>query len=151
MENLVDCTRCGSNACFVQEVTEDTLGYLCFGCGFTTNTIMVEGSELVDQTYESYPELYKDLKFVDEEGKVWFPSGITLENQGMVFIDGTSKNNYEWKGVLMTPIPEEELSKYPENTTHKVDFSTSKNYGKQDFMDALEYIGFFKLMIQETL
>jgi hypothetical protein len=144
MENLINCSRCESNACLEQVLEDNIRGYLCFGCGFTTSTALLKDSELDKHIFESSPELYKDLRYVDTENRVWYPAGITLDNIGMAFLDGTSVENYKWTGVLMTPILEEERSKFPENTTHKIDFTTSRHYSKNDFMEALDYIGFFK-------
>ena len=37
---LKECTRCGSDACYTQEVTKDTNIELCYGCGFQSNSII---------------------------------------------------------------------------------------------------------------
>ncbi len=150
MENLTDCKRCGSNACLIQELEETVTGYLCFGCGFTTSTVVLENSELDQHIYNKSPELYKDLRFIDKDGMVWYPAGITLDNQGVVFLDGTSIQDYKWTGALMSPLTEEERHKFPKETTHKVDFGKAKHFDRNDFMEALDYIGFFK-HIQEKI
>jgi hypothetical protein len=31
---LKECTRCGSDACYTQEVTKDINIEMCYGCGF---------------------------------------------------------------------------------------------------------------------
>jgi len=46
-DQLVDCKRCGGNACYEQHIDESTTTWLCMGCGFTTSTLMTEGGKLV--------------------------------------------------------------------------------------------------------
>lgn len=144
-DKLVTCRRCGGNACYEQNLPENVLTYLCFGCGFSTSTLMTEGSELTKSTFEVSPELYKDIQFKDQEGLYWFPSTITVPDKGMVFLDGTTKDNWGWSGVKVVRIQEEEKDKYPKDQQYKMDNSSKKTFGQKDFMDALQYIGFFEV------
>lgn len=145
MEAMTICPRCGGNACYEQELEGGVKTYFCFGCGFSTSTLMVEGSKLVADTLEISPELYKDLMFVDENKLVWFPATITLPEKGMVFVDGTSKDNWRWAAAKATEIEGGEKEKYPKGQTHKMDMKNIKYYDQRDFMDALEYVGFFEV------
>lgn len=135
----------GSNACYEQvfnhEGNEITT-WLCFGSGFTSSTLMTEGSVTVRNAIETSPELYKDLMFEDKNGKVWLPATITLPNKGMVFIDGSSKENWKWAGVKAIKLTEED-KKVSKDQTHKMDMKNVKHFGQNDFMDAAEYIGMF--------
>ena len=110
---------------------------------------MVEGSKLVADSLENSPELYKDLMFVDENKKVWFPSTITIPNKGMVFVDGTSKETWRWAAVLSVEILEEEKAKFPKEQTHKMDMKNIQYYAQKDFMDALDTIGFFDIEVAQ--
>jgi len=148
-EKLIDCPHCGGNACYEQQVSEEVKTNFCFGCGFTSSTVMVEGSKPVTDTLETSPELYKDLMFVDENKQVWFPATVTLPEKGMVFLDGTSKDNWQWAAVNAIEITEEEKSKYPEGQTHKMDMKNAKKFDKRDFMDALDAINFFDVLVAE--
>jgi hypothetical protein len=144
MEQLVVCKRCGSNACLEQQVNEEVTTHLCMGCGFTTSTLMTEGSEVVKSALETSPELYKDLMFKDQDGNIWMPSTITLPNKGMVFVDGTAKDTWQWAAVKAIPLQEGD-KKASKDQTHKMDMKNVKHYGEKDFMDALEQIGFFAI------
>jgi len=146
-EKMIDCPHCGGNACYQQEVTKEVTTQFCFGCGFTTSTLMVEGSKVVSDCLETSPELYKDLMFVDENKQVWFPSTITLPEKGMVFLDGTSKENWKWAAVTATKILEEEKSKFPKEQTHKMNMKEIKHFEQRDFMDSLDVIGFFDIEV----
>ena len=115
------------------------------GCGFTTSTLMTEGSTVVQQAIETSPELYKDLMSTDSDGHVWMPSTLTLPNKGMVFLDGTSKDSYEWAAVKAIPLQEGD-KKLNKEQTHKMDVQNAKRFSERDYMDALEAIGFFELV-----
>lgn len=147
MEKLVECKRCGGNACYEQPLNESITTWICMGCGFTTSSELVEGSKLVNDAINSSPELYKDLMFLDNNKNVWLPATITLPEKGMVFIDGTDKKTWNWASALAVPITEEDrkTKKYPEEQTFRMDMKNVKHFGQKDFMDAMEAIGFFNV------
>jgi hypothetical protein len=145
MENLVICNRCGGNACLNQKFEDSSEAWMCFGCGFTTSTQMLINSELVENMKSSLPELYQDLLFIDNDNRVWAPSTLTLPEKGMVFLDGTDSNNWEWVAALAVEIKPDERERFPQDQTHKIDFGSKKSFHEKDFMDALEYIGFFDM------
>lgn len=146
-DKLQICPRCGSDACYVTEVNQDINNYYCYGCGFQSNTLLREGELLLDEQMETLPELYKDLKFEDKNGQIWFPTTVNLTEQGMVFANGSSSENWKWGAVLAIEVTEEEKHKYPipnkENEFYKwrMDMSTLKQFEERDFMEALSYIG----------
>lgn len=131
MDNLTICSRCGSDACYVQEVNDKIKTYSCFGCGFITNTLMTKDSEFLNEQMESLPDLYKELMGEDENGLVWMPNTINVPSQGMVFADGTNGSNWKWGAVL------------PDESGEKMDMSTIKHFEERDYIEALDYIGVF--------
>jgi len=138
----------GSNACYEQSFQQDgeeIKTWLCFGSGFTTSTLMTEGSRTVNDLLETSPELYKDLLHTDKQGRVWMPATITIPEKGMVFLDGKNKDDWKWSAVKAIPIAEEELEKFPEGQKYRMDMDNGKKYEKKDFMDALEFIGFYNI------
>lgn len=140
--NLVICNRCGGNACYEQQLPEGVTTWMDFGCGFTTSTLMTKGSKTLNTALESSPELYKDIMYVDKEGLAWLPATITLPNQGMVFVDGTSKDDWKWAAVKAIPLTDKD-KKINENQTHKMDMANKKIFAQKDFIDAAEHIGMF--------
>lgn len=144
MDKLIECKRCGGNACYEQTVNEQITTWLCWGCGFTTSTLMIEGSEVVTQALETSPELYKDLMHKDKDGRSWLPSTLTLPNKGMVFVDGTGKSNWKWAAVNAIPLQEGDKKITPDQT-HKMDMKNVKHFEQKDFMDAADHIGMFKV------
>jgi len=147
-DNLTTCPRCGSDACYVQEVNHEIKNYMCYGCGFITNSLMKKGEEFFESQMETLPELYKELMGEDENTElIWMPNTINLPNKGMVFADGKNGSNWAWAAVKAIPMPKEEQEKFKakgKNFKFKMDMENIKHYPESDFMEALEYIGVFE-------
>lgn len=147
MDNLINCSRCGSDACYVEEVNQDIKTYFCYGCGFQTNSIMKEGETFFEEQSNILPELYKDLFFKDEEGKIWMASSVNLPQQGMIFANGPSKEDWGWAAVKAVKVQDDEKEKYPipgkkgEYYEWRMDMTTLKMFSERDYMEALSYIG----------
>lgn len=148
-DKLNTCPRCGSDACYEQELNSDYKIHQCYGCGFTTNTLMTTDSQFLEEQLEVLPELYKDLIFVDENQHHWMPSAVNNPEQGMVFADGSNTEEWNWSAVKAVSIPEEDREKYPipgkegEYYEYKMDMKSLKRFEERDFMEALDYIGVF--------
>ena len=146
MDNLINCSRCGSDACYVEEVNQDIKTYFCYGCGFQTNSIMKEGEVFFEEQSNILPELYKDLFFKDEDGKIWMASSVNLPQQGMIFANGPSKEDWGWAAVKAVKVLDEEKEKYPipgkkgEYYEWRMDMTTLKMFSERDYMEALSYI-----------
>jgi RecJ-like exonuclease len=149
MEQMTICPHCGGNACYGQQVNEEVTTNFCFGCGFSTSTLMKVNSRLLTETLDTSPSLYKDLMYTDDKGQVWFPATVTLPEKGMVFLDGTSKDNWKWAAVKAVEILEEEKSKFPKDQKLKMDTKNTQFFEQRDFMDALDTIGFFDIEVVE--
>ena len=147
MDKLINCLCCNSDACYVDETTPNILTYFCYGGGFQTNSLMKEGEEFYEQQIAMLPELYKDLLNKDDDGTIWMPSTINLPQQGMVFANGPSKEDWGWAAVKAVSVTDEEKEKYPiPNQKGKfyewrMDMTTLKMFVKRDYMEALSYIG----------
>ena len=46
-DKLVKCNRCGSDACYKQEINGIEL-YSCYGCGFQTSSVMKQGERFLE-------------------------------------------------------------------------------------------------------
>jgi hypothetical protein len=146
-DNLITCPHCNSDACYVTENSPTIKTYSCFGCGFTTNSLMKEGEEFYTQQMDVLPDLYKDVLFTDKDKKIWMPVTINLPQNGMVFYNGTNKENAKWAGVKAVKVEETEKEKYPikgkpgEYYKWRMDMTTMKSFEMKEFMEALSYIG----------
>ena len=149
-DNLTICPRCGSDACYEQDLGANYKVSQCYGCGFTTNSQMISESQFLEEQLEILPELYKDLIFIDDKGYHWMPSAINNPEQCMVYVDGKTPEEWKWSAVKAMLIPEEDREKYPmpgkegEYYKYKMDTSTLQRFEERDFMEALDYIGAFK-------
>ena len=147
VDKLTICKRCGSDACYTTEINQDINNYFCYGCGFQSNSLMKEGEQIMEEQMELLPELYKDLKYEDEDGQTWFASTVNLPTQVMVFANGSTTENWKWAAVKAIEVTEEEKEKYPkpgkkdEYYEHRMDMSTMKQFEERDYMEALSYIG----------
>ena len=125
-EKLVDCPRCSSNAC--SEISNDKVTiWICMGCGFTSNNTITNSN--VEQMETTLPELYKALRHKDQDGKYWYPNSVVLEDKSMVFAEGTSVEDWKWSAV--------------QSKDGKADMTTKQEFAERDFMEALDYIGYF--------
>jgi hypothetical protein len=147
MDNLTICAKCGSDACYVDEVNQDIKTYFCYGCGFQTNSLMKEGDVFFERQLEVLPELYKDLLNKDDDGHIWMPTTINIPEKGMIFANGPSKDQWNWAAVKAVPVTKEEAEKYPipgkkgEYYSWRMDMTTLKEFNERDFIEALSYIG----------
>jgi DNA-directed RNA polymerase subunit RPC12/RpoP len=126
-EQLINCKRCGSNAC--SEISNGIITiYVCMGCGFTSNTTITNKN--VSEMESTLPELYKALRYKDEDGKYWYPNSVVLEDKSMVFAEGTSVDDWKWSAV--------------QAKDGKADMTTKKEFEQNDFLEALDYIQYFQ-------
>ena len=139
-DELTLCSRCGSDACYTQEVTKDIKIELCYGCGFQSNSLMKKDTQFFFEQMEVLPDLYKALMDEEENGKIWMPTSINIEDKGMIFADGTGRDNWRWAGVKAVPVLKDEKEKY-KGAKYRADMSTIKHFEERDFIEALSYIG----------
>jgi hypothetical protein len=146
-DNLIICPHCGSDACYEVESAPTVKTYSCFGCGFTTNSLMKEGEKFYEEQIEMLPEIYKDVVFKDANGLIWMPTTVNLPQNGMVFYNGTNKENAKWAAVKAIEVTEEEKTKYPikgkpgEFYKWRMDMTTMQSFEMREFIDALSFIG----------
>tara|TARA_R110002020_G_scaffold2117_3_gene9627 strand:+ start:4134 stop:4592 length:459 start_codon:yes stop_codon:yes gene_type:complete len=148
MDSLTICPKCGSDACYKQEVNENITNYMCCGCGFISNTLMRDGEEYWEQQLISLPELYKDLIYKDKSDQYWIPNTVNIPELGMVFVNGANIENWSWSAVKAIEVVDGEKEKYPipgkpnEFYKHRMDMENLKSFPKErGYMDALLYIG----------
>ena len=143
-DKLIKCENCGSDMCYATQINEVAWSYSCTGCGFTANDLLKEGAFDLEQFEETMPELYKDLKYVDDKNRIWYPLVVQSE-EGVAFIDGTNKENWGWGAIKNRPLTEEEKQVYldenKEVPPYKSDSSTLQHFGKMGFLKAINYIG----------
>ena len=158
-DKLVNSPICDSNACYESEfqTTEGPIKtWLCMTSGYTSNTTMTLDSEALKETLKYTADLIKDLRLDlippgGGEKLAWFPTAITMPEQGMIFPEPLKKGEKDWGWTVVKaiPIPKEDQEKYPDPRNpgtfykHKMDMKNMKHFDKLCFMDAAEELGMF--------
>ena len=143
MERVITCPVCwDNNQCF-EEVQETYSSYLCFHCGFMSDSrYEVDSLQLLDNLKKS-PKLVQKLKVEDKERNImWFPSVINMGELGIIFPEGTPED-YVWKYAKVIDIPEEERHKY-DNYDRRLDVDGALTFSQNEFMKACDEMGITK-------
>ena len=142
-DKLISCTKCGCDACYATEINETKKSYFCWGCGYQTSDLMKQGEFDTNAFEENIPELYKDVKYIDSEKRIWYPTTINIITKGTVFLFGTNSQDISWAAIKTIPLTDTEKSdpKY-KGTDYKSDSKSLKYFGN-DFIEACDHIGFF--------
>jgi Zn ribbon nucleic-acid-binding protein len=135
MEEMFDCPICGTDKSVVALKMKGVDTRICQNCGYQTNEGMVDGSDVEKSIFESQPELFKDLKLIDDNGFVWYPTVLNEQNQAMLFPDGKNADNWGWRVAKYILIGENDKALVGQ--THKLDMTNSVVYPNMMFPAAL--------------
>jgi len=135
MEEMHDCPICGTESSIFEVKMSGVDTRICQSCGFQTNEGMIDGSDVEKSIFESQPELFKDLKLVDDNGFVWYPTVLNEQNQAMIFPDGKNADNWGWRVAEYILIGENDKALVGQ--THKLDMVNSVVYPNMMFPAAL--------------
>ena len=140
MERVITCPVCfDTDHCF-EEIQENYSSYLCFRCGFMSDSRYVIDSLQLTENLKKSPKLVQESKFEDRDRNiVWFPSVINMGKLGMIFPEGTSEE-YVWKYARVVDIPENERHLY-DNHTQRLDVENAQTFCQYEFMKAWEQMG----------
>ena len=140
MERVITCPHClDTNNCF-EEIQETFSSYLCFSCGFMSDSRYEIGNLQLIENMKNSPQLVRESQFEDKDrGIIWFPSVINMGKLGMIFPEGT-KDKYVWKYAKVVDIPEEERVNY-DNYSERLDLENAKTFQQNDFMGACKEMG----------
>ena len=143
MERVIVCPNCfDPDRCF-EEVQEAYSSYLCFNCGYMSDSrYKVDDFDLIEKLKNS-PKLVQDTKFEDKEREiVWFLSVINMGELGIIFPEGRP-SNYSWKYAKVIDIPEEERVNY-DNYDRRLDVENAEEFAQHEFLKACEQMGITK-------
>jgi len=149
----IECPHCGKD-CF-EEDYKDITSWLCFRCGYTSNSTLEVGSKVVEEAENSTAQIVKDLKFEDKERKInWYPAVINIPLNGVIFPEGTV-DDWKWAYAPIIEISEEDQKKYPvpgkdnEYYQTRLAVENSEYYPKEDFLGAAKRLGIIQDMIEQ--
>ena len=140
MEKVITCPHClDTDNCF-EEVQENFSSYLCFSCGFMSDSRYEVGNiELIENLKKS-PKLVRESQFEDKQRKIiWFPSVINMGVLGMIYPEGSTEE-YVWKYAKVIDIPKEEQHKY-NNYNQRLDVENAQTFEQNNFMGACKAMG----------
>jgi hypothetical protein len=155
----VTCPHCGDDHCFEENQTipgtgdtdQQVTSWMCVGCGYTSTTLNQADSDIITSYEETTAQLVVDLKWTDPETNlVWYPLILNFPSYGIIFPDGTHKNNWKWMAAPAVDIAEGEREKYPipgspgSFYTRKINMEQGKHFETVDFYEACKYIGFIQ-------
>ena len=143
MEKVIDCPICYDvDKCF-EDTQEEFSSYLCFNCGYMSDSRYEMGSLQLDDNLKNSPQLVQDNKFEDKKRNiVWFPAVINMGELGMIFPEG-DKDGYVWKYAKVIEIPEQQQETY-NNHDKRLDVENAKTFGKNQFLEACKEMGITK-------
>ena len=142
MESKIKCPVCKSKAqCFDEYVVEDNFhSYLCFRCGYTSNSKFKYGSDELLSSFEASPKLIIELQIADwERDIVWIPSVLNMGEKGIIFPEGTYED-WSWKYAKVVDILEEERVNY-DGQKKRLDVESANIYGQHEFLKACKDMG----------
>jgi len=142
VESKIKCPVCKSKAqCFDEYVVEDNFhSYLCFQCGYTSNSKFKYGSDELLSSLEASPKLIIELQIADwERDIVWIPSVLNMGEKGIIFPEGTYED-WSWKYAKVVDIPEEDREKY-NGEEKRLDVESANIYGQHEFLKACKDMG----------
>lgn len=134
------------DSCYEIPLNEKHYSYKCLVSGYQSSTLWKDGEFDIEELESTLPELYKDLKIIDENGLHWYPQVIVDPVLGTLFANGADKDNWGWSIIKNIPVPEDEKERFKnpstgEYLTHKSDPKSMKNFDKFGFIDALGELG----------
>jgi hypothetical protein len=144
-EVRITCPNCFNDKQCFEETAMDFKSYMCFNCGFTSNSAYTNDSEALNKMLETSSELMRDISIFDYDRKIhWFPTILNMGKFGVIFPEGT-KNNWNWKLAEVRKLSEEE-QKNPmyEGHEHTLDIENATTFGQHEFLDACKKMGIVK-------
>ena len=138
MEKVIDCPVCYNvDNCF-EEIQETFSSYLCFACGFMSDSRYEVGSLQLIENLKKSPKLVQDTAFVDKNRNiVWFPSVINMGELGIIYPEGTP-DKYVWRYAKVIKISDKEKAKY-DNYDRRLDVDNAEIF--KHFIGACKAMG----------
>lgn len=144
-EVKITCPNCFSDKHCFEETAMDFKSYMCFNCGFTSNSAYHNDSDALKKMEETSSELMREISMFDYDRKIhWFPTILNMGKFGMLFPEGT-KSNWNWKLAEVRKLsPEEQKNPMYEGHEHTLDIENATTFGQHEFLEACKKMGIVK-------
>ena len=146
-EIKITCPNCfNDEKCFEDKLEiEEFSSFMCFNCGFTSNSLYVNDSESLKKVRESSTELMNEISMYDYDRKIhWFPSILNMGKLGIIYPEGT-KDNWVWKFAGVRKLsPKERKDPQYNGHKHTLDMKNAREYGQYEFQQACQDMGIIR-------
>ena len=149
METKISCPVCKSKNCF-ESVEKDVTSYLCLSCGYTSNSLLKQDSDTLEEVMVTTPQLVKDLQIYDFTREIyWLPTVINMGDRGIIYPEGTT-DSWKWKYASVVDVPKESQKDYPipgkddEYYTTMLDVENAEEFESTEFLEACKAMGITK-------
>jgi hypothetical protein len=144
-EVKITCPNCFSDKHCFEETAMDFKSYMCFNCGFTSNSAYNNDSDALKKMEETSSELMREISMFDYDRKIhWFPTILNMGKFGMLFPEGT-KSNWNWKLAEVRKLsPEEQKNPMYEGHEYTLDIENATTFGQHEFLEACKKMGIVK-------
>jgi hypothetical protein len=97
VESKVTCPVCESKKMCLESRTETFSSYMCFRCGFMSNSTFTEDDDQYKDYLNSSPKIVVDSSFLDTERDIyWLPVILNVPEKGIVYPKNNEETNYDW-------------------------------------------------------
>ena len=143
MERVIVCPICNDeNHCF-EEIQDEYSSYMCFNCGFMSDSRFTMDSDEFNNYIRSSPKLVQQLQFEDSKRNImWFPSVVNMGTKGIIFPEGNLKM-WVWKYAQVVDIPENMREQY-DGHDKRLDVENAKSYDQYSFLEVCKDMGIAK-------
>ena len=146
METKIACPICKSKNCF-ESIEKDVISYLCLSCGYTSNSLLKQESDTLEEVMKTTPQLVKDLQVYDFTREIyWLPTVINMGDRGIIYPEGTT-DSWKWKYAKVVDVTEASQKDYPipgtdgEYYTTMLDVENAEEFKSTEFLKACKSMG----------
>ena len=146
MEIKINCPNCKSKNCF-ESIDKSVTTYLCLSCGYTSNTLLKQGTDSLEEVMKTTPQLVKNLQIYDFTREIyWLPTVINMGDRGIIYPEGTT-DSWKWRYAKVVDVPEASQKDYPvpgtdgEYYTTMLDVENAEEFKSTEFLKACKAMG----------
>jgi len=137
VEKKVTCAVCKAEKMCIEESQGDFSSYMCFRCGYMSDSRMKEDSEFMKKYLKNTPQTVLNLKQYDLERSIyWYPSVVNVPKKGVVYPKESPKTfegSYCWEAAKY-------IKSERKGYDFELDMDNSREFNYQLFYEALRYI-----------
>jgi len=148
-ELKITCPNCFNDEKCFEDIQEqdgkEFSSYMCFNCGFTSNSAYSWNSPELKQAQTGATQLMNDVALLDESRNImWFPSVLNMGKLGVIYPEGT-ENEWVYKLAQVRPLTElEKKDEKYKGHDQMLDVENAETFGQYEFLEACQKMGIIK-------